>query len=187
MSVSPILIVRLSATVSVGGLAFFSRTFREAGEEMEYDVGKRRLARRIAAGVVAVIRRDDHVFDRLRRQFLNVVDHRLALRLVALAVRDQNPVVRDHDHADGVDDVPLGIGRVGALIRIDIGRQLFPTWKVADLQSTRCNVTIADSGFFLGLSNGLEQSALRILPAKRTIRSFSSNPPHKTTNSFGRR
>ena len=111
-------------------------------------LGNAALNRGVAAGVVAVIGRNDHVFDRLRRQLLDVVDQCLSLGLIPLSIRDQNAIAGDHDHADRVNDLAILIGSMRAFEFINIRRQFFPTWKItAGFQSTRSDVPVADVCF----------------------------------------
>ena len=80
----PIWIVRLSATVSLGGLEVFPRTFCEAGEEMNTMLGKAALNAELPPVYCSRDRKQSPcLLTGCRGQLLNVIDHRLALRLVA--------------------------------------------------------------------------------------------------------
>ena len=114
------------------GLPAVRRTLEDGLRRRVDDVGDAGRERGVAGCVVAVVRADDDVLDRLRCDRPNRVDQALRLRRAPLAVRHQHAVRGDDEHV-GRGEL-LGAG-VEILVGVDVVGDFDRARKVAFLQA----------------------------------------------------
>ena len=103
-----------------------------------------------AAGVVAMLRADDHVLDRLGGEPRDVGDKPSDVVDRSLALRDQHAGGGDHDQVvDG--DGPLG--RIDLLVRVDVVGEFGHARKISRSQAAQRDVAVRTGGLIV---DGLE-------------------------------
>jgi hypothetical protein len=112
----------------------------------EHRIGVSRLEGGIAGGVVAVLRADDDVLDRLVGELLDLGDHLLDRAHIPLPVGDEHAVLGHDDQAVGRHEARR-IGRPGFFVAVDAGRERFHLRIVFGAQSARREI----AGFDLAL------------------------------------